>query len=211
MDAAGYEFFARAAFTRDEHGRIARGDLTDRLQDFLHRFRTAHDAFFVVGWVDERFDGFTSVGLVAPCRQGFVHEVDQLSLIERLHDVIVGTKFHGLDGGLGRAKSRHQYHHRLGLGAAEHLQSFDTGHTAHAVIEQNNVGLFTLSEAHAAFAAIGLEDGVTQARECPSKGVAQVLIVIDDDDFGGSCGWILVHMSKSRQNSCQRAGQHQFE
>ena len=188
VDAARDEFLARAAFAGDEYGSIARGDLADRLQDFLHRFGAADDAFLVVGRIDERARGLRGGREVAARGEGLVDERDELRLVERLHDVVVRAELHRLDRGLRGAKGGHQDHHRLRLGAAEHLQRFDTGHAAHAVIEQDYVGLFALGRDDAGFATVRFDDRMAEASQSAAERVAEVLVIVDDEDFGVRCG-----------------------
>ena len=184
VDATGDEFLARAAFAGDEHGGVARGDLADGLQDFLHRFGTADDAFLVVGRIHEHARRARRRREVATGGEGLVDERDQLRLVERLHHVVVSAELHGLDRGLRRAERRHEDHHRLRLRAAEHLQGLDAGHPAHAVIKEDHVRLVALGGDDAGLAAVCFDHGVAEARERATQGIAQVLIVIDDEDFG---------------------------
>jgi len=65
VDAARDELLARAAFAGDEHGRVARSDLADGLQNFLHRLGAADDTFLVVGGIDEGTRGLRGGGEVA--------------------------------------------------------------------------------------------------------------------------------------------------
>ena len=187
-DATRDEFLARAAFAGDEDRRIAGGDLSDRLQHFLHRLRTADDAFLVVGRIDERARRLTGRREVAAGAERAVDQGDELRLVKGLHDVIIRAELHRLDRGLGRAERGHQDHHRLRLRAAEHLQGFDAGHPAHAVVEQDDVGLVALRERDAGFAAVGFDHRVALASERALERVAQVFIVIDDENFGGNWG-----------------------
>ena len=48
INGAGNKLLARAAFTGDERGRIACGDLADKLENLLHRFAAADNAKFIV-------------------------------------------------------------------------------------------------------------------------------------------------------------------
>lgn len=193
MDAAGDEFLARAAFAGDEHGRVARGDLADGLQDFLHRFGTADDAFLVVGRVHEHAGRARRRREVAAGGKGLVDERDQLGLIERLHHVVVGAELHRLDRGLRRAERGHQDDHRPRLRAAEHLQGLDAGHAAHAVIEEDHVGLVALGGDDAGLTAVCFDHRVAEARERATQRVAEVLVVIDDQDFGVRGGGVGTH------------------
>ncbi len=193
VDAAGDEFLARAAFAGDEHGRVARGDLADGLQDFLHRFGTADDAFLVVGRVHEHARRSRRRREVATGGEGLVDERDQLGLIERLHHVVVGAELHRLDRGLRRAERGHQDHHRLRLRAAEHLQGLDAGHATHAIIEEDHVRLVALGGDDAGLAAVRFDHRVAEPRERTTQRVAEVLVVIDDQDFGVRGGGVGTH------------------
>ena len=185
-DATGDEFLARAAFASDEDRRVAGSDLADGLEDFLHWLGTPHDAFFVVGWVDEGARGLAGGREVTAGAECSVDQCDELRLIEGLHDIVVGTELHRLDRGLGRAECGHEDDHRLRLRTTEHLQSLDTSHPTHAVIEKDDVGLVALGEGNAGFATVGFNHRVPLASEGSLKRVAQVLVVIDDENFVGN-------------------------
>lgn len=135
-----------------------------------------------------RATGLAGVRQIATRPERLVDQRDQLGLVERLHHVVVGAEFHGLDGGLRRAERGHQDDHRLRLRTAQHLQRLDAGHAAHAVIEEDDVGLLPFGEGDADFPAVGFKDLVALAGQRPTQGVAQVLVVIDDEDFGGRGG-----------------------
>ena len=185
-NATGDEFLPRPAFASDEDRRVAGSDLADRLEDFLHWLGTADDAFLIIGWVDERASGFAGGGQVATGAECAVDQCDELSLIEGLHDVVVGTELHRLDRGLGRAECGHENHHRLRLRATEHLQSLDASDPAHAVVEEDDIWLLALGEGDAGFATVGFNHRVPLASEGSLKRVAQVLVVIDDENFVGN-------------------------
>ena len=69
--------------------------------------------------------------------------------------------------------------------AAQHLQGLDAGHAAHAVIEQDDVGLVPFRRDDAGFATVRLEDVMPETGQRSAQRVAKVFVIIDDQDFCG--------------------------
>ncbi len=132
-----------------------------------------------------------------------------LGRVERLHHVVEGPVLHRLDGGLRGAEGRHQHHQLLGIGRADVLEGLDPAHPAHPHIEENQVRRRALLDQRGALlAAGGLDHAVLPGRQHPRQGIADLGVVIDDQD-GRQMVWIGHRMviSRARREPAKVAGE----
>ena len=152
INGAGDKFFAGAAFAGDESGGIGGGQLTDNFEHLLHALATANDALFVVFGFEKRLirDDLLHVtrGL-----EGVGDNFFEFWDVERLKEIIVGAKLHGLDGGLRGAVGGHEDDQQLGVDLADAAKGFEAGNAAHANVHQDKVGLELGNKAKALFSA----------------------------------------------------------
>ncbi len=112
INRPGNEFFARPAFAGDEDGRVRLRDLPNQLEDLLHRFAFADDAFGIILLVQQRLvtHHLPHVTRGLQCR---LDQEFQLGDFERFEHVVVGAELHRLDRRLRRAVRGHHDHQQL--------------------------------------------------------------------------------------------------
>ena len=79
----------------------------------------------------------------------------KLGDIKRLKEIIIGPQFHGLNGSLGSAVSRHQNDEQFGVRVPNPAKGFQSAHAGHADIHENQVGLEFGNDLQALFSAGG--------------------------------------------------------
>ena len=87
-----------------------------------------------------------------------VNAGDELVLVERLGQVVVGTDAEALHFILGAGEARQDQDRRLDLGDAQGTQHLEPGHVGEIEVEQNDVVVVQFSEVDAFLAKVGRID-----------------------------------------------------
>ena len=192
VDAAGDEFLARAALAGDHDRDIARGDLANDLEDFLHHAGAADDAFLVLVGIQHGLHPASRADARLRLQRA-LDEPEQFRRVERLHHIIVSAELHRLDRGLRGGVGGHENHQLPWIGRADVLQRLEARQAVHAVVEQHHVGRLPLDSCHALVAARGFLHRITLRRQHAVERIAHLGVVIDDEDrgtgSGGGHGW----------------------
>ena len=109
MDRARHQLLADAAFTTDEHGDIAVGDLLDHRRDAAHLLAVAPDrAVFVVAELLPQLAqlGDQPVLLDRVANRDVESNLSQVLGIVWLDDIVGGAETYGLDNGRGLIAAR---------------------------------------------------------------------------------------------------------
>ena len=180
MDGAGNQLLARAGWTADQHGGVARGDLLDQLHDALHRRAGADQA------VARRLVGEVLGPLPLPPGQagffGRLLDVDfQLGYMEGFGQVIVGAAFHRQNGRFDAAVCGQHQHFQFRLLRLEPFEQFDAAHPRQVQVEQRDVEAVGLGAFQRFLGAAGFGNFHAVAAETTCERFAQLSIVIDGE------------------------------
>src|SRR5215208_880286 len=102
INGAGHQLLARSTFTRNQRRCIRGGKLADEFEDALHLLASSNDSEVVVFRFEQgliRYHLFHCAGGL----ESVENDLLKLGDIERLEQVVVGSEFHRLNGGLSRA------------------------------------------------------------------------------------------------------------
>ena len=117
INGAGDKFLARAAFTGDQRGRVADGDLADEFENLLHRLAAPDDAQFIIFGFQQRLVG-NDLFHIARGLEGVGDDLLDFYRVKRLEQIVIGTEFHRFNGHLRRAIGSHEDDEQLGVASA---------------------------------------------------------------------------------------------
>ena len=177
MDRACDQLLAGAALARDEHGGVARRDLTDRAPHDLHAVALAEH---------ERRLGGDPVAEAADLRRerAQLHRaVDgegQDVAGERLGDEVVGSGAQRREHGLDVAERGHHEHRHVGPATDHRGRELEAGHPAEVDIGDHDIDGVRRHDVERAGRGARLEDLQAAARECTCEDEPCVVVVIDE-------------------------------
>jgi len=108
--------------------------------------------------------------------------MDDLFDLERLQDVVVGTPFHRIDGGLDGAEACHDHGEDRRVGARNLFEQLDAAHARHLQVADDQVVAGAGDLLHRGDAIGGSPHHVAFHAEEVGEDVADELLVIDDQD-----------------------------
>ena len=184
VDRPRDELLAGAGLPGDEHGRVGGRDAHDAVEHLAHRRGAADDVLEAVA-LAELAGEEAHLAEQPALLEGLRDAEEELVLLERLREEVVGALPDGVHGGLDRPVGGH--HDDLGLrgdalGGAQHLHPVDA---RHAEIRQDDVERLSLDPLHRHRAVLRLLDRVPRLPEHDRGGRAHVLLVVDDEDLAG--------------------------
>ena len=135
-----YQFLSGAALTGDEGRGIGTGELSDEFKNVLHRFATAHDAKVVVLRFEQRLIGNDLFHVARGFQRGG-NDLLQFRHVEWFEQIIVGAQLHRFNGHLRRAVGSHHDDRQFFVGLANAPQGFQTVHSAHPHVHNDQVWL----------------------------------------------------------------------
>jgi hypothetical protein len=182
VDRARHELLARAALTRDEHGRVGRRDAHDASEHVPDRRGAADDVGEAVA--------------LAEARRHRAHRARELSLLDRaldLHeqlffgegllDVVVRADAHGLDGTLDRAVRRHDQHLGHGRRLLHVAQDVEAVLAGHAEVGEDEIERVAVDALTGLVTVGSLGHLVARTSQHERERGAHVPLVVDDEDL----------------------------
>ena len=181
VQRARHQLLARAALAGDQHRGVGLGDAVDQVVDLSHRRAVADDLARQCAAIDFLAQALDLRAQRAVLHGAFEREF-QLFELERFADEVVSARADRGHGGLHAAeRGDHDHRHVRSVGD-DALAQREAVHAAHVEIGHDDVYVFALDE-RKRFVGGGLprrvESGAPQRR---LHRLAQILIVIDDED-----------------------------
>ncbi len=210
VDGPGDELLAGAALAVDQDRGVGRGDLEDLLPEVLDQGVMADDLVVFLGLLLEVLALAAEVRLL----EG-VADADQDPLaVERLFQEIEGPELGGLDRGLDRPLPRDHDDLRHVRARPQLGQDFEAALAGHLDVEEDQVDADGLLEhLQPVLPRRGFEELVALVLEDHLQGLADVLLVVDDQDaglplglHGGPLPRILAHIHPPSKGAKGRAG-----
>ena len=189
-DRPGHQFLARSTLTRDQYGRLGRGDLPNLFIEFPHRRTATHDSFpwRDAGSVRTQID----LDLHEPdCVQGLTDDLRQEVSLRWLRQVVVGAETHGLHGRLRLIDGSHQDHGQLGPGALHLPQRLDPAHARHAEVQEDQVELLRPEQFQGLLAALRLNRFVAEPAQQAGQQEPAIRFVVNDEYVSHVTEWPL--------------------
>ena len=186
VDGPGDELLARAALAVDQDGGVGRRDLEDLLPEVLDERVVADDLVVLLGLLLE----VLAFPAEARLLEGVADAEEDALAVERLLQEIEGPELGRLDGRLDGALPRDHDDLRDERPLPELGQDLEAALARHLDVQEDEVDADRLLEhLQAVLARPGLEELVALVLEDHLQGLADVLLVVDDQDPGLPLGF----------------------
>ena len=181
MDRFGYQLFAGAAFTLDQHGGAAGSDLSDQVKNLEHGIRFADDMLKVIALFQRTLE--LLIFFFHPAAgHGGAHVGQQLFVVPGLLDEISRALLHGTDGVIQRAIGGNHDHGKLGIARANVSQDFQPVAVRQGKVEQDKIKGMFAQAGQSIFTGLGRLHTVPFELQQRFQRLADAGFIIDDQN-----------------------------
>ena len=198
VNGLGDQLLARARLAGNQNGRAAGGHLRHQVQNARHAVAAAHDVREAVALLEGPLE-LGILGLQAPLRNDLGDLDQQLFVLPRLLNEVVGAAFERFDGNVDRAVGRHHEHRDLAVPLPDVAQHVHPRAVRHHQVEQDQVVVPGFELAQALEAVRGQLHRVPFQGEKSLQAFPDVLLVVHyqdsafEDDVGAPIRHALRH------------------